>query len=184
MNIFTFHTLTKSIFSCSEQSTCMQDLICQGQYIYKGCDPQPWIHYSLWILRSPHPDSLSVMILPHPTPIVSPSYFRRVRPCSGLWPQWLSQSGSGPVFFPRIQSRRTQFGGCSGIWNSGGRRGGARIKEDEEEPLQMGPGVPGDPLPGLRTTEKPQQRGERGAGGGVQQVIINTLLFLSYSNLL
>lgn len=34
----------------------------------------------------------------------------------------------------------------------------------------MGPRLPADSLPGLRETEEPEQRGEGGAGGRVQQV--------------
>lgn len=116
------------------------------------------------------PPSEHYIILPYSAPIVSPSYFRRVRPCSGPWPQWLSQSGSGPVFFPRIQSCRTESGD-SGRFRRAARRGGrARIQENETKPFQMGSGVSGDPLPGLWTTEEPQQRREGGAGGGMQQV--------------
>lgn len=34
----------------------------------------------------------------------------------------------------------------------------------------MGASVPADPVPGLRKAEEPQQGGEGGVGGGVQQV--------------
>ena len=51
-------------------------------------------------------------------------------------------------------------------------RGGAGRGQQEgtQEQVQMGSSVSSDPLPRLRPTEEPQQGGEGGVSGGVQQV--------------
>lgn len=63
-----------------------------------------------------------------------------------------------PLAF-RIYQRQTWPVFCGGA-----RRG---HKEGAEEQVQMGSGVPADPVPRLRTTEEPQQGGERGVSGRV-----------------
>lgn len=66
-------------------------------------------------------------------------------------------------------------------WPHNGGGAGRGNQEGTEEPLQVGPCVSADPVPGLRATEEPQQGGKRGAGGGVQQVRGEIIHFLIVS---
>lgn len=64
-----------------------------------------------------------------------------------------------PLHGSRVHQRQARPG-----VRRGARRGD---QEGPQEPFQMGPGLPADPVPRLRTTEEPQQGGEGGVSGRV-----------------
>ncbi len=121
------------------------------------CNITPWMFIWKFCKWHQNPSLLCFRIQPDPARLCQ----QHVRQ---------SQPGSGATFFLWVQSVRAGHGAVRGRcwhWTS--------MQEVETQPFQMGACIPTDPLPGLRTTEEPQQRGEGGTGGGVQPVRMDLL---------